>query len=108
MGKASAWMKNSLAGISVFVFCIPPISGQTANTGAIAGTVSDPSGELVPPAVVAIYSHGIREERDLTTDAEGSFSIDFLSPASSHLTGRPEGFKPFLFNPFPPPITNVR
>src|SRR6266851_5640108 len=107
MRKTSPCMTHIFAGISVFLFCIPPISGQTANTGAIAGTVSDPSGALVPRAVVAIYSHGIREERDLTTDAEGSFSIDFLSPGSYDLTVRAEGFEPFLLNSVPVQITEV-
>jgi hypothetical protein len=59
-----------------------PIHGQTANTGAIAGTVSDPSGALVPRAAVVINSQGTAEKRDLATDAEGNFLIQFLTPGN--------------------------
>jgi hypothetical protein len=34
---------RTLIGISTFAFCALPMYGQTTNTGAIAGTVSDPS-----------------------------------------------------------------
>ena len=39
---------------AVLALCALPMHGQTANTGAIAGTVSDPSGALVPRAAVVI------------------------------------------------------
>ena len=107
MRKTSPCMTHIFAGISVFLFCIPPISGQTANTGAIAGTVSDPSGALVPRAVVAIYSHGTREKRDLTTDAEGSFSIDFLTPGGYDMTVLASGFEPFILTGVQVQITEV-
>ena len=67
---------------AVLALCALPILGQTANTGAIAGTVSDPSGALVPRAALVINSQGTGEKRDLATDAEGNFSVQFLPPAS--------------------------
>jgi hypothetical protein len=63
-----------------------PMHGQSANTGAIAGSVRDPSGALVAGAAVVIVSEATREERALTTDAQGSFSIPFLMPGSYDLT----------------------
>jgi hypothetical protein len=36
---------------------------------------------------VLINSEATREERDLTTDAEGDFSVPFLSPGNYDLTG---------------------
>src|SRR6266852_9012894 len=55
---------------ALLVLCALPMHGQTANSGAIAGTVSDPSGALVPRAAVDINSQGTGEKRDLATDAE--------------------------------------
>src|SRR5438105_14188965 len=60
--------------------------GQTANTGAIAGAVSDPSGALVPRAAVVIKSQDTGEKRDLATDAEGNFSVQFLTSGNYDLT----------------------
>jgi uncharacterized surface anchored protein len=68
--------------------------GQTANTGAIAGTVNDPSGALVPRAAVVINSQSTGEKRDLATDAEGNFLVQFLTPGNYDLTVRAAGERP--------------
>jgi hypothetical protein len=59
----------------VLAFCALPMHGQTANTGAIAGTVSDPNGALLPRAAVVVNSPGTGEKGDLATNAEGNFSV---------------------------------
>jgi hypothetical protein len=56
MWNISMHESNTLLSISVFALCALPMDGQTANTGAIAGTVSDPSGALVPRAAVVVNS----------------------------------------------------
>src|SRR6201993_5515887 len=89
------------------VFCALPMHGQTANTGAIAGTVSDPSGALVPRAAVVVNSQATQEERDLTTDAEGNFSVPFLTPGSYDLTVRAPGFEPLVLESVQVQITEV-
>src|SRR5436853_7691141 len=92
---------RTLLRISVLVFCALPMHGQTANTGAIAGAVSDPSGALVPRAAVVINSQGTGEKRDLAADAEGNFSVQFLPPGNYDLTVRAAGFEPFVLNGVP-------
>jgi hypothetical protein len=53
---------RTLLRTAVLALCALPMHGsQTANTGAIAGTVSDPSGALVPRAAVAVKSQGTGE-----------------------------------------------
>jgi hypothetical protein len=45
MTPETAWTMHAsrtLIGISMFGFCALEVYGQTANTGVIAGTVSDP------------------------------------------------------------------
>ena len=81
--------------------------GQTANTGAIAGTVSDPSGALIPRAAVVINSQGTGEKRDLATDAEGNFLVQFLTPGNYDLTVLAAGFEPFILNGVQVRITEV-
>jgi hypothetical protein len=91
----------------MFALCTLPMHGQTADTGAIAGTVSDPSGALVPHAVVVINSQSTGEKRDLSTDGKGNFSVQFLSPGMYDLTVRPAGFEPFILNRVQVQITEV-
>jgi hypothetical protein len=81
--------------------------GQTANTGAIAGSVSDSSGARVAGAAVVIVSEATREERTLTTDAQGSFSVPFLPPGNYDLTVRATRFEPFILNGVQVQITEV-
>ena len=73
MWKIAIPARRTLLRILAFVLCALPMHGQTANTGAIAGTVSDPSGALVPRAAVVVNSQATGEERDLATDADGKF-----------------------------------
>jgi hypothetical protein len=107
MWKISAPARRTLLVISAFALCSLPIYGQTANTGAIAGSVSDPSGAPVAGAAVVIDSEARREERDLTTDAEGNFSVPFLTPGNYDLTVRAPGFKPLVLKSVQVQITEV-
>src|SRR5712691_5535892 len=107
MWKISVHDARTFLGISMFAFCALPMHGQTANTGAIAGTVSDPSGALVPRAAVVINSQGTGEKRDLATDAEGNFTVQFLTPGNYDLTVRAAGFDPFILNGVQVQITEV-
>src|SRR5882724_8123870 len=98
---------RTLLRTSVLALCALPMHGQTANTGAIAGAVSDPSGALVPRAAVVINSQGTGEKRDLATDAEGNFLVQFLTPGNYDLTVRAAGFDPFILNGVQVQITEV-
>src|SRR5882724_7430917 len=98
---------RTLLRTSVLALCALPMHGQTANTGAIAGAVSDPSGALVPRAAVVINSQGTGEKRDLATDAEGNFSAQFLTSGSYDITVRAPGFEPFILSGVQVQITEV-
>jgi len=100
-------VSHTLLLAEVLALCALPMLGQTANTGAIAGAVRDPSGALVPHAAVVINSQGTGEKRDLATDAEGTFSVQFLPPGNYDLTVRAAGFEPFILNGVQVQITEV-
>src|SRR5713101_4421253 len=107
MWNISDAARRNLLVISVFALCSLPVHAQTANTGAIAGSVSDPSGALVAGAALVVKSQATQEERDLTTDAEGNFSVPFLTPGNYDLTVRTPGFKPFVLKSVQVQITEV-
>ena len=98
---------RTLLCISVLALSTLPMHGQTANTGAIAGTVSDPSGALVSRAATVVKSQATQEERDLATDAEGNFSVPFLTPGNYDLTVRSPGFEPLVLKGVQVRITEV-
>jgi Carboxypeptidase regulatory-like domain len=86
MGKIAIPARRTLLRILAFALCALPTYAQTADTGAIAGSVSDPSGEPVARAAVVLESEATREERNLTTDAEGNSSVPFLTPGNYDIT----------------------
>src|SRR6266852_875556 len=107
MWNISDAARRNLLVISVFALCSLPVHDQTANTGAIAGSVSDPSGALVAGAALVVKSQATQEERDLTTDAEGNFSVPFLTPGNYDLTVRAPGFEPLVLKSVQVQITEV-
>jgi hypothetical protein len=107
MWNISMHASRSLLWTSVLALCSLPMYGQTPDTGAIAGSVSDPSGALVPRAAVVVNSQATGEERDLTTDAQGTFSVPFLTPGNYNLTVRAPGFEPMILKNVQVQITEV-
>src|SRR6201998_714812 len=107
MWNISIHASRTLLQVSVLVLCSLGMLGQTANTGAIAGTVSDPSRAMVAHAEIAVKSQATQEERDLITDAEGNFSVPFLSPGNYDLTVRAPGFEPLVLQGVQVRITEV-
>jgi hypothetical protein len=57
MWNLSMHASHTLIRISVLALCALPMRGQTGNTGAIAGSVSDPSGALLASAALIVKSH---------------------------------------------------
>jgi hypothetical protein len=107
MWKLSICASGAVLQASIFAFCALPMHGQTADTGAIAGTVSDPSGARVARAAIAAKSQATEEERDLATDAEGDFSVPFLTPGNYDLTVHAPGFEPLVLKDIQVRITEI-
>src|SRR6202171_171750 len=107
MWNISASARRNLLVISAFALGSLRMHGQTANTGAIAGSVNDPSGALVARAAVVIRSQATGEEREVTTDAQGNFSVPFLTPDNYDLTVRAPGFEPLVLKSVQVQITEV-
>ena len=66
---------------------------QTAETGALAGTVTDPSGAVVTGATVTITNTGTGQSRTATTDSNGSFKFSLLAPGTYSVKFSSSGFQ---------------
>ena len=69
-----------------------PVFAQVA-TGDILGTVSDPTGAVVPGATVRIENLGTRETRSVTTRGSGEYTISALQPGTYMVTVTSPSFK---------------
>jgi hypothetical protein len=64
-----------------------------AQTGQITGHVSDPTGATVPGAAITVTNIGTEVATQTTTNADGYYTVPFLSPGEYRITAGKEGFK---------------
>jgi hypothetical protein len=67
-------------------------TSQSLVTGDFTGTITDPSGAVVPNAMIALKNNGTGQTRNTTTNATGSFRFSLLQPGSYTLSATASGF----------------
>jgi len=89
-------MRQQLS-LSIFlsVLFTLPLAAQT-DRAAVDGTVSDPSGAVVPGARIEVVSANTGLHRETTTAITGTYEIPGLPIGAYNLTIKKEGFKPFV------------
>jgi carboxypeptidase family protein len=81
----------------VCVSWVPRVICQTAGTGALTGTVKDPSGAVIPNATVTITSVDTGQVRTTMTGADGVYKFSLLPPGNYRVRIEAGGFKPVEF-----------
>ncbi len=80
-------------GIVLAVLVVSAIS--VAQTGSIAGTVTDSSDAMVPGAEVTVRNTATNETHKITSSATGAYTVTNLPVGPYEITGRKAGFKLF-------------
>jgi len=70
----------------------------TGPTGAITGTVTDPSGAVVPHARITVLDQGTNATRDAETNDDGDYTIALLPPAHYRVSVEKAGFRRGVFD----------
>jgi hypothetical protein len=70
----------------------PSLIAQTSSTGALTGTVTDPTGAVVPNVTVTATSVDTGQSRTATTGADGSYKISLLPPGNYRVQFEVAGF----------------
>jgi Carboxypeptidase regulatory-like domain/TonB dependent receptor len=81
------------ASLALLLVCAVASFGQTAETGALTGTVTDPSGAVIVGADVTLTNSGTGQTRITTTDASGSYKFSLLPPGTYSVKFSSAGFK---------------
>ncbi len=92
-------MKRFVAATAVLAACTAPILGQTV-TGAVRGTVTDPSGAIVPGAKVTVTNVATSVSATATTDSAGQYAIRNLQIGQYKLAVQAGGFSEASYGPF--------
>jgi hypothetical protein len=82
----------------LMIFCSPSAFTQSQTTGRIAGTVKDQNGAVVAGSEVTISSQATAEERKVTTDDQGNYTVPLLAPGAYRVRVTAPGFDAALFD----------
>ncbi len=88
-GSVAGWLTLSLAASAAFA--------QTADTGAIVGTVLDAAGAVIPQAQVKVTNLATGEARTVSSADNGSYSVPLLPPGNYSVEVSKSGFKTVTF-----------
>jgi hypothetical protein len=87
------------AGLVLALLIAPPLTQRTANAqaistngGSIQGTITDPSGAVIPGVKITISSPETGYTKALTADAAGFYSLGPLLPGRYTITVEEAGF----------------
>jgi hypothetical protein len=81
----------TLAGVS-FLLLSASLSGQTF-TASLQGTISDPTGAMVPNAVVTLTNEATNVKQERTADSRGNYQFTLIPPGGYRLTVQMPGFQ---------------
>ncbi|HEV2386358.1 MAG TPA: carboxypeptidase-like regulatory domain-containing protein [Candidatus Acidoferrales bacterium] len=83
-----------LGSLAILALASPRLArAQTASSGAIVGTITDPSGAAVPGASLTLHDIATNANRTATSTAQGSYAIPNVTPGSYVLTVEAQGFQ---------------
>jgi outer membrane receptor protein involved in Fe transport len=80
---------------ALFIGLSIPLFAQSTTDGAIAGTVMDETGAVIPNAVIVVRNNDTNAEQTVTSDATGYFRFNALRPAAYSVTIKVTGFAPY-------------
>ena len=69
------------------------LMAQTARTGALAGTVTDPTGAVVPNVTVTATNSDTGQVRTAKTGGDGVYSLSLLPPGTYKVNFAVSGFR---------------
>ena len=91
MFRKSASQLN-LVAVLAFVLAAGIVQAQTIS-GTLLGTVTDPSGNVIPKANVTVINESTGDQRSATTDTVGSFAFPSLLPGGYTVKVEAQGFR---------------
>jgi hypothetical protein len=78
--------------VGILTLCIAFGAGLFGQTASLGGTVSDPTGAVIPKAVVNVTNTQTGAKRSDTSDSQGRYTIPQLPPGTYSLMAQVTGF----------------
>jgi Carboxypeptidase regulatory-like domain len=83
-----------LTGVAfLWLACVATSLAQSSGTGALTGTVSDPSGAVVAGATVTLTNNNTGQVRMITTASDGTYRFALIPPGNYKVQFAASDFK---------------
>src|SRR5580700_6984798 len=81
----------------VYAILLPvcALGAWAQSTASLSGTVTDPSGAVVPNAQVTVHSLGTGADRVVKTDSDGIYAVPSLQPGDYKVQATASGFSTY-------------
>lgn len=102
----SIWFASALLILLCAICVMAP--AQTADTGALTGTVVDPSHAVIPDAKISATNEATGESRTAVSGQTGAFLLPLLPPGRYRLVVTKNGFKQAEYKDLEVNVTETR
>ena len=92
---SSKLLRQAALSLLFASFATVQLFAQMTVTGAITGTVTDPSGQVIPGAKVTLTSSVTSDSRSATANEVGAFTLNAIQPDTYNLRVEQKGFKAY-------------
>jgi hypothetical protein len=79
--------------VGILLIVAPSLFAQSAGTGALTGTVTDPSSAVVPNVTVTLTNNETGQVRTATTGADGAYRFSLIQPGTYKVRFNANGFR---------------
>ena len=86
-------LEAALTFVLAATIAAPAMLAQTASTGALTGTITDPSGAAVANADIKVTNQVTGEARSTVSGSNGTYVFSLLSPGMYRIESAKSGFK---------------
>jgi hypothetical protein len=93
-------MKLNFLVVATIFFLLVSVAMAQTTTGAITGTVSDPSGAAIPNVKITATNTATNIANTTQSNSAGVYSFPFLPIGDYTVTAEAQGFKKFVLGPF--------
>jgi hypothetical protein len=88
-----AFVRSSVLALLVLSGAPQPGLAQSASSGAVSGTVTDPANAVVLGAKITATNQATGEKRTVDSGAAGAYLLPFLPPGTYSVEASAKGFK---------------
>jgi len=90
--KLKRFITGMLALLVIALLIAPSLMAQSLVSGDVTGTVTDPSGAVVPNASVTLKNNANGSARTTTTTSSGAYRFSLLPPGTYTVSATAQGF----------------